>query len=510
MKSAARKSRIGHGVIAVGGYGVRIAVSRGHLVIDDGLAQHRRTLRFSRVAPDVQRIVVRGHAGTVTLDALRWMTDTGIAFVQLDSDGQLIATNVSRAIDDVRVRRGQALASALPQGVEIARSLLAAKLDGQCAVLRDLGGKRAAVQMIHDARESLDDATTIADLRYIESRAALEYWDGWQGVPMRFGSRDVPRVPKQWLAFDSRRSQLSSSPRKASTPINALLNYLYGILEAEARIAAQRVGCDPSMGLIHADRPSRANFATDLMEPVRPLVDAYVLRLLEQRTFLRSDFFEHRDGHCRLLPPLASALAETAPQWAKAVGPIAEQTAWAFAQVQLPVGTLASSTTRSPVRLRTPLTQRNRIRSVSGQVSAVLRLTARCKDCGQTLKNAARTYCDACLPAHAKRAAAKASETQRHLRAVGQDRRSTPEVRAIHSANAKRQAVLNSAWEAAQTSIPSPSVYRRDIFPRIKGISVRELCAVTGLSTSSCKRVRTGRMTPHPRHWDALRMIAMK
>src|SRR5260221_8546676 len=89
---------------------------------------------------------------------------------------------------------------------------------------------------------------------------------------MRFGSRDLARVPSHWLAFDSRRSQLSSSPRKASTPINAFLNYLYGILEAESRLALQRVGCDAAMGLIHADRPNRSEEHTSELQSHSDLV----------------------------------------------------------------------------------------------------------------------------------------------------------------------------------------------------------------------------------------------
>ena len=508
MKSTAFKARTGHGVVAVRGYGVRIAVERGHLIIEDGLALGRRVRRFARVTPDVERVVVHGHAGTVTLDALRWMSDTGILFIQLDNDGQLIATNVTRALDDVRIRRGQALASVVPQGVDIARSLLATKLDGQCRVLRDMGGKRTAAQVVHDTREALADAITIADLRYIESRAAVEYWDAWHGIPMRFGSRDVKHIPAHWLAFDSRRSQLSSSNRKASTPINAILNYLYGILEAEARIAAYRVGCDPGMGLIHSDKPHRANFAADLMEPVRPDVDAYVLQLLEDRTFLKADFFENRDGNCRLLPPLTEALAESAPRWAKALGPVAEHTAWAFAHIQSPIGSLAAPTVKPPLRLRTPITQRNHARTAES--TKPMTLAHRCKDCGQTLKNAARTYCDVCLPAHAKRASLKGVETQRQLRAIGEDRRTSPEVRAIHRIHATQQRARNAAWEAAQTSIPSPTLYKRDIYPRIKELPVRVLVEATGLSTSSCKHIRTGRVMPHPRHWDALTRLAVK
>jgi CRISPR-associated endonuclease Cas1 len=506
---AALKSRTGHGVLALAGYGIRIAVERGHLVVEDGVARRRRTLRFPRVCPELSRIVLHGHAGTVSLDALRWMSDTGISFAQLDHDGQLIATNVTRALDDVRVRRGQALASALPQGAEVARSLLTAKLDGQCAVLREMGGKREPLRVIQDAARALADAPTIPDLRYIESRAAVEYWDAWQGISMRFGSRDSAKVPSHWLAFDGRRSQLSASNRKASAPINAILNYLYGILEAEARRAAQRVGCDPAMGLIHADRPNRSNFAADLMEPVRPHVDAYVLRLLEDRTFVQGDFFEHRDGHCRLLPPLTSALAETAPQWAKVLGPIAERTSWAFAHIQAPSGAALPPVRNAPVRLRTPLTQRNRMRS-GGEPATSPTLGPRCKDCGRGLDKAGRTYCDACLPAHAKRASQKAVETQRQLRAIGEDRRMSPEVRATHRDNAKRQHLLNSAWEAAQDSLPSPALYKREILPRLQAIPVRDLVAATGLSASSCKHIRTGRMTPHARHWEKLRRLAAK
>ena len=202
------------------------------------------------------------------------MSDTGVSFTQLDNDGQLIATNVTRVLDDVRVRRGQALASALPQGVEVARSLLTAKLDGQSDVLHEMGGKRDALRAILDASHQLAEAPTIADLRYVECRAAVAYWDAWQGVPMRFGARDAARVPAHWRTFEARRSQLSASNRKASAPINAILNYLYGILEAEARLAALRVGCDPAIGVVHSDKTNRANFAVDLMEPVRPQVDA--------------------------------------------------------------------------------------------------------------------------------------------------------------------------------------------------------------------------------------------
>jgi CRISPR/Cas system-associated endonuclease Cas1 len=53
----------------------------------------------------------------------------------------------------------------------------------------------------------------------------------------------------------------------------------------------------------------RASFAPDLIEPVRPEVDGFVLDLLARRTFRKGEFTETADGHCRLLAPLTHELA---------------------------------------------------------------------------------------------------------------------------------------------------------------------------------------------------------
>src|SRR4029077_70303 len=110
-------------------------------------------------------------------------------------------------------------------------------------------------------------------------------------------------------------------------PANAILNYLYAILEAEARIAALAVGLDPLLGLLHADRSNRDSLACDLMEPIRPMVDQYVLGLLTTRPFTTQDVFELLDGQCRLLPPLTRELSETAGRWAQLVQPVAQEVA---------------------------------------------------------------------------------------------------------------------------------------------------------------------------------------
>jgi hypothetical protein len=102
------------------------------------------------------------------------------------------------------------------------------------------------------------------------------------------------------------------------------LNYLYAVLESEARLGAAILGLDPGLGVLHADKPVRDGLACDLMEPVRPKVDAYLLDGITRAPLKRDWFFEKPDGSCRLMGSFAIRLSETAQTWGRAVAPIAE------------------------------------------------------------------------------------------------------------------------------------------------------------------------------------------
>src|ERR1700720_3086532 len=106
-------------------------------------------------------------------------------------------------------------------------------------------------------------------------------------------------------SFGARISPLTRSPRLAANPPNAILNYLYALLESEARLAAAELGLDPGMGFLHVDTPARDSLACDLMEPVRPQVDALLLDWLTRGLLKREWFFERRNGNCRLMGPFA-------------------------------------------------------------------------------------------------------------------------------------------------------------------------------------------------------------
>src|SRR3989304_4846833 len=78
------------GVVALSGYGVRAYVEHGRLALEDGLAKARRKGRFSKATCGIRRLVIHGHSGTISLEALRWLFDLGGAVVNVDHDGNVI------------------------------------------------------------------------------------------------------------------------------------------------------------------------------------------------------------------------------------------------------------------------------------------------------------------------------------------------------------------------------------------------------------------------------------
>lgn len=72
--------------------------------------------------------------------------------------------------------------------------------------------------------------------------------------------------PGHWCSFDRRISPLTAGPRLATNPTNAILYYLYAILEAEVRIALLTVGLDPALGIVHAGYQGRDPLALGASE----------------------------------------------------------------------------------------------------------------------------------------------------------------------------------------------------------------------------------------------------
>jgi CRISPR-associated endonuclease Cas1 len=492
-------------VLVVDGYTTSLRVERGRLVVRSGSGRQITEQTVSRT-DGLARVVVLGRAGTLSLAALGWLADLGVAVICLDRDGRTLAISGQPGRDEPRLRRAQALAADNQTGTEIARSLLAGKLTGQLDVAGDLPDVETALiarAAITAALADLEQADTIELMRQTEAQAARAYWQAWSAVPLTFARRDADRIPEGWRTFGSRTSPLSGGPRLATTPGGALLNYLYALAEQEATLALRAVGLDPGLAVVHRDQPVRASLALDVLEAIRPDIDRYLLTLLRERAFAARDFHETRRGPVRILPPLTHQLAQTLPAWAERLAPLAEQVAETLlAGRPTPLTQARRSASRNRQRRRPPRQQ-----------PAAPRLPSACRTCGQLLDDPARTHCDECLPEfradqQAGFAAAGPAALARR-RAEGTDPAHGAEAARLRSETMRRRQREAADWQTPPGEPGDAEQFRREILPAIQNIPLRRLAQATRLSLGYVSLIRRGERVPHPRHWRALRETAV-
>ena len=247
-------------------------------------------------------------------------------FVQTGGDGDLIAISSAERFHKTQLRRAQALAGQSGLGMEAMRQLVAGKLEQQAARTERLAelwppkpnGGKGQVEVgavIRRQLEQLRSATTLQQFSACESVAGRWYWQTLASIPGAVRQTWRKAAPSHWQTAGARTSPPSGfkSSRKAATPFHALINYGYAILETEATIALQAYGFDPGVGILHTDKRYRGSLAHDLMEPVRPAVDGFVLDLLADHALQRGDVYETREGVCRPGPPMARRLAGMGP-----------------------------------------------------------------------------------------------------------------------------------------------------------------------------------------------------
>src|SRR5258708_19849825 len=80
------------GVIVLYGYGTSVRVERGHLVVEDGVGSDRYKGRFPRVGHGLERLVVIGADGVMSLSALRWLADQNASFSTPERNGTLLSS----------------------------------------------------------------------------------------------------------------------------------------------------------------------------------------------------------------------------------------------------------------------------------------------------------------------------------------------------------------------------------------------------------------------------------
>lgn len=486
------------------GPGASLKVAQNHLIAQDGGTE----LKFRRAACPVSRVVVVRSEGFITVPALRWLHEVGVALVVLQYDGAPIAVTVPPVIVPAALRRAQAATTIETRlGKAIAGSLIRAKITGQIATLRQFNRSSAAdqISVINERLQPRSSAPgsgpgQALDLLGVEGMASAVYWQALADMPLQFGKRQA--VPDHWRVFGARRSSITGDPHGAVVPAQAVLNYLYGVLASEITIALHATGLDPALGILHADKDDRASLAYDLMEPARPVLDRCLLRWLQSMTFSKRDFREDIYGCIRVTHPLNSHLAITAPLWRG----IAEQLArWIYKRLSGENATLQLAGVPS-------IETDAKSRAARWRLGNVLQrpIPSTCAECGKALPKRRRRFCSAeCVVSYYGKdplsAGPAASARARAARAKRGER--------VTLAPSRIEAMPIAAWHrlpgwSKERDVEMQAWFAVEVQPRLRDMLPADICRLAGVAGPYSISIKHGRKIPHPRLYRVLAMTA--
>ncbi|MCG8350079.1 MAG: type I-C CRISPR-associated endonuclease Cas1c [Chloroflexales bacterium] len=237
-------------------------------------------------------IVVFGQV-TVTPFLIQRCAEDGRRLVWLSRTGRFTARVEGPQRGNVLLRRAQHLAlSDAAHAVTLARQIVAAKIqNSRATMLRaarevkqtdDANALREASARLAAALERLKAIDDMDTIRGVEGEAARTYFDAF-GCMVR-GDREV-------FTMDGR------TRRPPRDRVNALMSFLYALVQAECSAALEGVGLDPQVGYLHALRPGKPSLALDLMEELRaPFADRLALTLINRKQVQAEHFDEHPGG----------------------------------------------------------------------------------------------------------------------------------------------------------------------------------------------------------------------
>jgi CRISP-associated protein Cas1 len=321
-------------VLVIDSYVFSMSVRRGSLVIKSGMTERMISRdACSKRAGRIARILILSHAGTVSIAAMRWCAALDVAVYQVDRNCTVNLSSPGMIPSDARLYRRQVLAQDdmlnADLGLSLTRELLTAKIMAQHELASSV--LHSPFKRIADYTVMLSRAGTLRELLAVEGNASKHFWRIWQGrvfAPIKPSDRKY--LPEHWSRFNGRAVKTREggyrerSNRHATDLVNAMLNYAYKIAETEASYAAWQVGLHPALGLAHGmnDKDS-PGMALDILEPLRPIVDAAVLSYLDCGNGIplnekskpawisRDSAYELPNGVCRLFPPMTSQLASS-------------------------------------------------------------------------------------------------------------------------------------------------------------------------------------------------------
>ena len=308
--------------LILAGHGNSMRVEKGALIIKQGFThypQKQECHRYFKGDLDLPRIIMLlDGSGSLSFDVLSWLAEQSIALARIQSSGDIaiVSSGNGFASDQAKIDWQRETLACPKRRMEFAQQLIRDKLTNSLETLahhlpqhRDTDRAIARAERgIAEFGEPLDD---MQQVRAIEGECASLYFRAWQNLNLQWKVSKRYPVPENWLAYRGRSSVHECKPenRRATDPINAMLNYGYAVMHSKLQVKAIADGYSPLLGIMHRQKRSSASYILDMLEPERPKVDAKILDFVQTNTFTGADFILRKDGTCRLSPQLARAVA---------------------------------------------------------------------------------------------------------------------------------------------------------------------------------------------------------
>lgn len=284
-----------------------------HLIVEERgvfVSKHQGRLRVEqgkqRLAEvpimHLEQVLICSNGVGLSSDVVRTCAEEGIPIhflngSQGDDYGTLFASGLTGM---ALTKRAQLRAYEDARGLALAHAFVSGKVQSQANLLRYAAKYRKDSDpalyagLMLAATEVLDPLPALGRVAGViseDTRAALMGGEGRAAA--RYWQAVATLIPAE-LAWPGRETQ------GARDPFNAALNYGYGVLRSQVRVALLLAGLEPNAGFLHADRPGKPSLTLDLIEEFRQaLVDRTLIGQVNRGFAIGQDDEGRLDGPTR-------------------------------------------------------------------------------------------------------------------------------------------------------------------------------------------------------------------
>jgi CRISPR-associated protein Cas1 len=230
----------------------------------------------------VERVIVIGRP-TVSCDVWRALSEHNIPALLLPGRGSGAVAHIGPwPSSSASIRLAQFREIVEERAITTCRWLIQAKLSGQQKIVLERISERPElyplIDQLEEAKRRVSGMRDRNSLMGVEGAAATAYFQA------------IGRIIDPRWGFSGR------NRRPPRDPANTLLSLSYTLGASEMRREILIAGLDPAIGFLHANQANREGLTLDLLEPLRPMIDGFVLGLLSGKLTLRNFVTNDQDG----------------------------------------------------------------------------------------------------------------------------------------------------------------------------------------------------------------------